>query len=124
MGTIEPHSEEVLFANNAPFPSEKYKAGAKEFPVLVPTKDHEHESDKNRQAWKKLKQWHKPFLTLFGDKDDIMRGAEQVFQKVIPGEQGQNHALLNAGHFIQEEKGEELARAIVEFYTKNTSNNQ
>jgi len=122
MGTIQPLTEEVIAAYNAPFPSEEYKAGARIFPTLVPIDLDDPEAVKNRQAWEKLKQWEKPFLTIFGDGDDLMRGAEKVFQKLVPGTRGQNHTMLNAGHFIQEEKGEELAVLIAEFYEKNTSN--
>jgi haloalkane dehalogenase len=121
-GTIQQLSEEVIAAYNAPFPSEEYKAGARIFPTLVPIDTNDPESIKNSQAWEKLKQWNKPFLTIFGDGDDIMRGAEKVFQKLVPGAQNQNHAMLKAGHFIQEEKGEELAELLVEFYRNNTAN--
>lgn len=118
-GTLQNLSEEVIAAYNAPFPSEEYKAGARIFPTLVPATPDDPESHNNRLAWKKLMQWQKPFLTIFGDGDDIMRGAEKVFQKLVPGTQGQKHTMLNAGHFIQEEKGEELAELIVKFYQAN-----
>ncbi len=121
MGTVQPLSEEVIAAYNAPFPTEEYKAGARIFPTLVPIEPDDPESVKNGHAWGKLKQWNKPFLTIFGDEDDIMRGAEKVFQKLVPGAQGQNHTMLNAGHFIQEEKGEKLAELIIAFYRKNVS---
>jgi len=124
MGTIQPLTEEVITAYNAPFPSEEYKAGARIFPTLVPIDYDDPESAKNRQAWEKLRQWDKPFLTIFGDGDDIMRGAEQAFQNFVPGAEGQNHTILKAGHFIQEEKGEELAELLVEFYKNNTANNK
>lgn len=124
MGTLQPLTEEVIAAYNAPFPSEEFKAGARIFPTLVPIDYDDPESAKNRQAWEKLKQWDKPFLTIFGDGDDIMRGAEKAFQKLVPGAQNQNHTLLEAGHFIQEEKGEELAKLLEAFYRKNTTNNQ
>ena len=119
-GTLQDLSEEVIVAYNAPFPSEEYKAGARIFPTLVPASPDDPESNNNRLAWKKLMQWKKPFLTIFGDGDDIMRGAEKALQKFIPGTKGQKHTLLNAGHFIQEEKGEELAQLITEFYKENT----
>ncbi len=119
MGTVQPLSDEVLAAYNAPFPSEEYKAGARIFPTLVPIDSNDIEAINNRKVWEKLMQWTKPFLTIFGDKDDIMKGAEKAFQKLVPGAKGQNHAILNAGHFIQEEKGEELAQLILEFYRDN-----
>lgn len=119
MGTLQDLSDDVISAYNAPFPSEEYKAGARMFPTLVPISPEDPESIKNRHAWKKLMQWEKPFLTIFGDGDDIMRGVEKIIQKLIPGCNNQNHKILNAGHFIQEEKGEELAQLIVNFYNQN-----
>ena len=123
MGTVQPLSEKVYEAYNAPFPSEDYKAGARIFPTLVPINQDDPESIKNLKAWEKLKSWNKPFLTIFGDADNIMIGAEKALQKLVPGANGQNHKIINAGHFIQEEKGEELAELIIEFYKKNTTAN-
>lgn len=119
MGTVQTLSEEVIAAYNAPFPSEEYKAGARMFPTLVPIDFDDPEAANNRKAWEVLSKWEKPFLTIFGEQDMIMKGAEKVFQEVIPGAQGQSHTTLDAGHFIQEEKGEELAQLITEFYHQN-----
>jgi len=119
MGTVQPLSENVYNAYNAPFPNEEHKAGARMFPTLVPIDQDDPEAIKNLKTWEKLKSWDKPFLTLFGDADHIMLGAEKIFQKLIPGASGQDHKILHAGHFIQEEKGEELAKLMIEFYTKN-----
>ncbi len=119
-GTVQQLSEDVIEAYNAPFPTEEYKTGARMFPLLVPIDPDDPEARKNRNAWEKLGQWNKPFLTIFGEQDMIMKGAERIFQEIVPGTKNQNHALLNAGHFIQEEKGEELAQLIIEFYKKNT----
>ncbi len=119
MGTVEPLSEDVMVAYNAPFPSEEYKAGARIFPKLVPVDSSDVESSNNLAAWEKLKKWEKPFLTIFGDKDDIMRGAEKTFQKLVPGAKGQDHKIVHAGHFIQEEQGELLAELVTEFYRSN-----
>lgn len=120
-GTVQPLSEEVIAAYNAPFPSEEYKAGARIFPMLVPVDFDDPESTKNRKAWEILAQWDKPFLTIFGDEDHIMKGAERIFQKIVPGAQNQDHTMVHAGHFIQEEKGEELAEQLIAFYRKNTA---
>jgi haloalkane dehalogenase len=66
-----------------------------------------------------LSQWTKPFLTAFGNDDKIFKGLDRFLQKVIPGAQGQPHTVLeNAGHFIQEDKGEDLARIVVDFVEK------
>ncbi len=120
-GTVQELSDEVIAAYNAPFPSEEYKAGARMFPTLVPIESNDPEALKNIEAWGKLGEFNKPFLTVFGTEDRIMKGAEMIFQKIVPGAQGQNHQLLEAGHFIQEEKGEELAEIMIEFYKKNVT---
>jgi haloalkane dehalogenase len=121
MGTLEDLSPEVIQAYNAPFPSEKYKAGARIFPMLVPVEKDEPEAINNRKAWQELLKWEKPFLTIWGDGDPIMKGADKVFQKYVPGTKNQSHTNLNAGHFIQEEKGEELAELVVSFIKRNNS---
>lgn len=55
-------------------------------------------------------------MTLFGDSDPVTRGADKLLQMGIPGAKDQPHRVLQgAGHFIQEDKGEELGRLIVEF---------
>lgn len=111
---------EIIGAYEAPFPDETYKAGARIFPALVPTTPDNPASEGNRKAWAKLRQWEKPFLTLFGDSDPIMSGLEKIFQKLIPGAQGQNHAIIkDAAHFLQEDKGEELAERMIAFIHAN-----
>ena len=112
-------SPEVIAAYDAPFPDERYKAGARQFPMLVPTSPHDPASDANRAAWAVLHRWHKPFLTAFGDMDPITRGADRFLQKSIPGAAGQAHTTIEGGgHFLQEDRGEVLARVVVGFLAK------
>lgn len=107
---------EVVAAYDAPFPDESYKAGARVFPALVPTRPDDPASEANRRAWQVLRAWQKPFLTAFSDGDPITAGGELLFQRYVPGAKGQPHVKLEgAGHFLQEDKGEELARLLVEF---------
>lgn len=107
---------EIVAAYDAPFPDDSYKAGARQFPALVPTRPDDPASDANRQAWKVLSAWTKPFLTAFSDEDAITRGADKRFQKLVPGCEGQPHTTIKGGgHFLQEDRGEELARVVVEF---------
>ena len=76
----------------------------------------------NRAAWEVLRRWTKPFLTAFSDSDPITQGADRIFQREIPGCQGQPHTTIaGGGHFLQEDKGEELARVVIEFIQKNSS---
>jgi len=115
-GTVTKLSEEVIRAYEAPFPEDKYKAGAKIFPMLVPS-----ETRKNYKTWKNVfLSWEKPFLTTFSDRDPITRGQEKFFQRKIPGAQKMDHITIkNAGHFLQEDKGEELAEIIIDLIKNN-----
>lgn len=120
-GCVNKPTQAVIDAYNAPFPDDRYLAGARQFPLLVPTSPDNPASEANRRAWAVLQRWQKPFLTAFGDSDAIMRGADRVLQAAIPGAQGQPHTtLVGAGHFLQEDKGPELARVVVNFI-KQTS---
>lgn len=115
-GTVADLSPEVVAAYDAPFPDERYKAGARKFPLLVPTSSEDPAAAPNRKAWETLRQWKKPFLTAFGDSDPITRGGDRALQKAIPGTAGQPHTTLaDAGHFLQEDKGPEFARLVVDF---------
>ncbi len=103
-------------AYDAPFPDRRYKAGARVFPRLVPTKADDPGAIDNRAAWAVLERFAQPVLTLFGDADPVTLGWEKRFQARIPGAAGQPHQIIRkAGHFIQEDAPEELAVAIIAF---------
>lgn len=107
---------EVTEAYNAPFPDDSYKEGARQFPMLVPTRPDDAASEANRKAWEVLGKWEKPFLCAFSDSDPITRGGDRAFQAMVPGTKGQPHTTIaGGGHFLQEDKGEELARVIVDW---------
>lgn len=109
-------SDDVIAAYDAPFPEERAKAGARQFPMLVPTSPDDPASAANRAAWDVLRKWEKPFLTAFSDQDPITRGGDRAFQREVPGCQGQPHTTIEGGgHFLQEDKGEELARVVASF---------
>jgi haloalkane dehalogenase len=115
LATVSKLPPEVVAAYNAPFPDVRYTVGARKFPRIVAS-----QLPENSRAWEKLAQWNKPFVTCFSDKDPIMRGGERLFQRVIPGAQGQPHVTIQrAGHFLQEDKGEELAVLLLTFMEKN-----
>jgi haloalkane dehalogenase len=109
-------SPEVVEAYNAPFPDDAYKEGARQFPLLVPTRPDDPASEPNRAAWKVLQTWEKPFLCAFSDQDPVTRGADKFFLATVPGTKGQPHTTIEGGgHFLQEDKGEELAQVIVDW---------
>jgi haloalkane dehalogenase len=115
-GTITQLSDDVLAAYDAPFPSSRYKAGTRAFPMLVPTTPNDPASDANRAAWKVYSQWQKPFLTMFSNRDPITRGGDRRWQQTVPGARNRDHVTIrNAGHFLQEDKGPELAAVLTRF---------
>jgi len=107
-------SAETVAAYDAPFPDDTYKEGARIFPALVPITPDDPASETNRKGWGTLRQWEGKVLTLFSDKDPVTAGGEKPFQKLLPGAAGQPHTTIEAaGHFLQEDKGEEIAGKIV-----------
>lgn len=119
-GCVSDLPQEVIDAYNAPFPDDSHKEAARIFPKLVPTSPDDPAASANKAAWQVFMKWDKPFLTAFSDSDPITKGGERPFQKLVPGAKGQPHTTIkNAGHFLQEDQGEELAKVIVEFM-KNT----
>lgn len=116
MGCAEPMAPEVAAAYDAPFPDDSYKAGARVFPTLVPTSPDDPASAANLAARSVFEAWEKPFLLLFSDKDAVTRGADRWFLKNVPGAAGQPHTTIEGGgHFLQEDRGPEVARHLVAF---------
>jgi len=114
--TVTELSDDVIAAYDAPFPSASYKAGARAFPALVPVRPDDPASDANRAAWKVFADWQKPFLTTFSNRDPITRGGEKPWQEAVPGAKNRDHVRIrNAGHFLQEDKGPELAEVLIKF---------
>jgi haloalkane dehalogenase len=108
--------ESVVAAYDAPFPDEPYKEGARQFPLLVPTSPDDPEAQPNRDAWDRLRRFEAPFLCAFSDSDPITAGADRVLRELIPGAHGQPHTTIEGGgHFLQEDRGPELARVVVDF---------
>ncbi len=119
-GCVSDFSEGVTSAYNAPFPDDTYKAGARIFPSLVPTTPDNPESKNNQEAWEVLKRFEKPFLTCFSDSDPVTKGGESAFIGRVSGTENQQHVTIeDAGHFLQEDKGPELAEIINEFISRN-----
>ena len=119
-GTYQDLSKDVLDAYKAPFPSKKYKGGARAFPTLVPGKPDDPGVKEMKKARQVLSKWTKPALILFSDKDKMMSGLENFFYKLIPSSVEQKKVIIkDAGHFLQEEKGEEIASYIDQFIKGN-----
>ena len=113
-------SDEVVDAYNAPFPTPESKAGVLAFPELVPTEPEHPSAAKMTEVREALATWEKPALVLFSDSDPIFtpRAAERMAER-IPGA-GPAETIAGAGHFLQEEKGEEIGERIVRFLDESS----
>jgi haloalkane dehalogenase len=115
-GSVSTLSPEVIAAYDAPFPSDEYMAGARQFPVLVPITTDDPAAAANRAAWEGLARFERPFLCAFSDSDPITAGGDGPLRKLIPGARDQAHVTIaDGGHFLQEDKGAELAEVVVKF---------
>lgn len=115
--TLNNLSVEELASYEAPYPSLIYKAAIRTFPSMIAAVD-----QNNIEAWKNLGKFDKPFLFLGGEGDTNMGSLENQknFTNHIPGTKGQPHQrYTNAGHFIQDDIGPELAKKIISFIKAN-----
>lgn len=120
-GTVRELSQAEMDAYEAPYPDETYKAGARQFPALVPVAPEMPSVRENIEAWKVLESFDKPFLTAFSDSDPITRGADKRLQERIPGCKGQKHTIIvGGGHFLQEDKPDEIA-AVIDAFIRETA---
>jgi haloalkane dehalogenase len=116
MGTVHELSPAEVAAYDAPFPDESYKEGARIFPALVPITPQHGSVAENKKAWEALEKFEEPFLTAFSDSDPVTKGGEGIFQERVPGAKGRRHVTISgAGHFLQEDRPEEVTRVIDEF---------
>ncbi len=108
--------DEVVAAYEAPFPTSESKAGAAQFPLLVPIANDQPGARAMRAVADELSRWDKPALVAFSDGDPVFPypKAGQAFCDLIPGA-GEQLRIEGAAHFLQEDRGERIAAAILEF---------
>jgi haloalkane dehalogenase len=115
-GCLTALSDAVVAGYNAPFPDDSFKEGARQFPLLVPTSPDDPAAPANRAAWDSLRGFDRPFLCAFSDSDPITGGADKVLRAEIPGATPfESVTIKGAGHFLQEDKGQDLAEAVAAF---------
>ena len=118
-GCLRPMTDTVRTGYDAPFPDDTYCAAPRAMPGLVPTTPDDPASEANRAAWKVLCDSATPMLVAFSDSDPITGPMAGIFASQMRGAQGIDHPVIaDAGHFLQEDAGEELAAAIVQFLSR------
>jgi haloalkane dehalogenase len=106
----------VVRAYEAPFPDAESKAGAAQFPLLVPIADDQPGAAEMREVADALTRWQKPALVAFSDSDPVFPypQAGERFVELIPTVDEQLR-IEGAAHFLQEDRGELIADAVVRF---------
>jgi haloalkane dehalogenase len=114
-------SDDVVAAYDAPFPTPESKSGILMFPELVPTESDHPSAAKTLEVREALRTWTKPALVLFSDSDPIFSPrVGDRFAELIPGAEPAE-VIEGAGHFLQEDKGEELGTRIARWLTSAVS---
>lgn len=112
-----PHlTEAEIAAYDAPFPDERFQAGARQFPALVPVSPEMNGVEVSRRAatfWSE--EWSGPTFMAIGAADPVL-GPEVMgkMQRLIRG-CPEPMVIDDAGHFVQE-WGESIARAALEHF--------
>jgi haloalkane dehalogenase len=109
---------DVIAGYEAPHPTPESKTGLVMFPELVPTEPEHPSAATMTRVREALAAWRKPALVIFSDSDPIFspRVGER-FGKLIPGAEV-GEPLAGAGHFLQEDKGEELGERIARWLSE------
>lgn len=115
ISAVQPIAEDVVEAYSAPWPVPESKAGILAFPDLVPISPEHPDLPAHLAVRAALARWEKPALVLFSDSDPIFspRVAERIAEH-IPGAL-EPEIIEGAGHFLQEDRGDEIGRRIAEF---------
>ncbi|HEX9375297.1 MAG TPA: haloalkane dehalogenase [Actinomycetota bacterium] len=112
--------DDVVAGYDAPHPVPESNVGVVMFPELVPTSPDHPAAAKMLEVREGVKRWDRPALVLFSDSDPIFSpAAAEAMAARIPGA-GPAEIVQGAGHFLQEQKGEEIARRVVRFVAETT----
>jgi haloalkane dehalogenase len=103
--------DEVAAAYDAPFPNPESKAGARAFPLILPTSPEMPGAEAGRRVVEALREDSRPTLLLWADSDPVLPPeAGRRFAEAIGADEPR--IIKGASHFLQEDAGEEIGRRI------------
>jgi haloalkane dehalogenase len=111
--------DDIVAAYDAPFPTTASKAGAAQFPLLVPITEDVPGVKEMLAVRDELSRWNKPALVAFSDADPVFPYPKsgQAFCDLIPSA-GEQVRIEGAAHFLQEDRGEQLAGELLSLLAK------
>lgn len=118
-GCRKPPTAEVLAAYEAPFPNEASKTGARRFPELIPLDPEAPGASEGRAVLQRLVRDRRPALVLWADADAVLplesvgRQFRRLFQTA-----DEVTVIQEAGHFLQEDQGDQVGRVIRDWLTR------
>jgi haloalkane dehalogenase len=110
-------SDEEAAAYQAPYPSKDYQTAALVFPRLVPIRPDYPGVYENKLAIARLATLDLPVLLPWGAEDAITASSEPFLRKLFRNA-APPLSIAGAGHFIQEDAGEEVAEHIARWIGK------
>lgn len=106
--------DEVAGAYDAPFPTPESKAGARAFPLMLPTSPEMPGAAEGARVLEALRDDDRPKLCLWADSDPVLPfELGERFAAAIAADPPER--IANASHFLQEDAGEEIGRRIAEW---------
>ncbi len=103
--------DQVAAAYDAPFPTQESKAGARAFPLILPTDPQMAGAEAGQRVLEALRADERPTLMLWADSDPVLPPeAGRRFAEAIG--RGEPEMVEDASHFLQEDAGEEIGRRI------------
>jgi haloalkane dehalogenase len=112
MSLVQPTSDEIIAAYDAPFPVPESRIGIVQFPELVATSSEHPSAAAMLVVRDRMRELNRPTLVLFSDSDPIFsRRAAELMAELLPGAE-LDPPVEGAGHFLQEDRGEVLGARI------------
>jgi haloalkane dehalogenase len=107
---------DVLAAYDAPFPNAASKAGARAFPLLLPTEPDAPGAVAGQRVLAALKDDERPLLALWADGDPVLT-LETGRRFTAALGRGEPEVIQGASHFLQEDRGEQIGARIARWLT-------